>query len=156
MYGNFELLESIEEKLLSTFRENNLPSTKNYAQYMFETYDNMNGAVATLLVVERYAQADSLLKAAGFCGWDKESFSNVEMLLTAFKTVFVGIDEEKDMVWFRLAMFLAAPKGSIDESEVNIWMPTPAALAEMERTYPYFSRLGLYEVKAVVVALSLF
>jgi hypothetical protein len=148
IWGNIDLLERLEGKFLTTFEELNLPVTKKYPQYMFEIYDNTNGAAGTSLILERCEQAYSLFKSMGFAGWDKDSIDNISTLLTAFQGIFVGIDTEKDMVWFKLAIFLAAPQGLIDESEVNAWMPSPSSLAEMEKDYAWFKRYSVHDVTA--------
>jgi hypothetical protein len=43
----------------------------------------------------------------------------------------------------RLMIFLSSPEGTIDEDEVNAWIPSPAELAKMERDDVTTRLLGL-------------
>ena len=146
-HGNFEALDIWLEKTLSAFHEIDLPASRDFASEVMELgWGLMMGICPTLVIVGRASDSAALLNSVGFT-WSKEGFENHDDLFhPAFQGAFPVIMSEPDKVYYRLLVFLASPPGLINEDEVNAWIPTPAALAEMERGYRVIQTMAVFDL----------
>ena len=117
-----------------TYLENlELPSTKSHPANLLEIYTCMMSAIPALLMVSRFNDVHSLFQAYGFT-WSEDGDECLEVYISAGTGVFPFIKKEDEWITNKLCVFLAAPKGTIDEAKVNAWMPTPEYLAEIQGT----------------------
>ena len=146
VYGNMDAVDLWHRKSLAAFEDIDLPSSGDYATWAIEVAHCMVSiATSLLLLLGQHGKAASLLKAVGFT-WDAQGFQRFDTFFSAYQAVAPSLDHKCESTGNRLRIFLASPDGAIDEAEVNEWIPSPTALAEMERGYMWFHRYGMYDV----------
>ena len=145
LYGNFEKLEVLRKTFIELWQETDLPSSRDYGSHMFETYNTTTSVPPVYVMLGLNSEAESMLSAVGFT-WDKEGFGGMAAHLGICNTAVPNVKVEVHEVFYKLMVFLAASKGSINEEQVNDWIPTPAALAEMERGDPWPQTISWLDV----------
>merc|ERR1711918_245165 len=92
------------------------------------------GTCPLLILLGQHSKSASLLDAIGFT-WDTDGFERFNIFSAAVPAIFPVANHESDLAYARLLISVSSPDEAIDESELNAWIPSPAALAEMETAY---------------------
>ena len=127
--GNFEAEATWHRKTQEAFEEINLPSSKDYASDFYEIDWVLLARCAVYLLLDMPTESASLLNAIGFT-WDKDGFANFASWYLAIKAAFPEMPDEATDIWNRLAIFLSSSPGTINEAEVNEWIPSASELAK--------------------------
>ena len=148
LYGNLEALDMWYSKALAAYQEIELPSSKDYASETLELSNQMFNSLPLFVMLGQFGNASVLLEALGFT-WSKEGFENFDKLSLAFQAIAPFFKKPTFDACIRLLVFVAAPLGAIDEAEVNAWMPSPAALADIEKGDTFLRRYCLWDVTSI-------
>jgi hypothetical protein len=129
LYGNLEALDKWRKQCLQVWHDRDLVTTRDYTGDPMTLLDHITMGIVTIVFVERYEEAKSLLDSLGLT-WSKEGLDAIDSFMTSVKAFFPVFKDDCEAFMIRLMIFLAARKGEIDDAEVNAWIPSPAALAE--------------------------
>ena len=146
-YGNLDALITTYDKLLVAYEEVNMASTSSFKEDSWETtFACFWCTCPALALVGLHDEALCLLKAAGFT-LDAEGFENYDKLCTWMKGAYPPWRPEIEKIGCRL--FLVALSSSLDETEINAWMPSPKELADLEKNYRSMQVIGLYDITSL-------
>jgi hypothetical protein len=147
-FGHLEGLDVWYDVCMKQWERNDLPTTKNYVPLVMDVWDGNMFGCFTLLMIDRFAEAEAWLNAIGFT-WTKEGFESMDSMFQSASQAMPGVQVENEIVFTRLMVFLASSKGSIDEEQFTDWMPSPQSLADMERNYIFHRRMGINDVTSL-------
>ena len=132
-YGNLDLVELWHQKTLAAAQEIDLPTTKLYSDEIIEVNNAWQIALPVLIMVGMVEESSLLLTSWGFT-WDADGFHNLDFFHAAMKAVHAPNQDNPQITWCRLIVYIVSPPDSINETEVDTWIPSPKELADMERT----------------------
>lgn len=105
----------------------------------------IQNAIPVLILVGMKAEASVLLCNLGFT-WDEDGLDLMDRSITAHKASLPTIDAKCVSSVYRLLLIVTSAEGTIDEAEANAWIPSPSALAEMEKRDVWVQRWGAVDV----------
>jgi hypothetical protein len=140
-FGRVPALVQWSADAAAEFKELDLVNTQDYSSVPHETM-NSRFAAMTLVGIGRPAEAYAVLEAMGFI-WTDEGLVLYELWFAAISQTLPGWAKDADAVWHRLLLYLAAPQSAALDAEVSSWIPSPAAIAEHERSCPWSMHWGV-------------
>jgi hypothetical protein len=143
--GNIPAFETSHEKILTALEEMDVKLSRDYSTLLFEIHFQKFIALPILTLLGQAPVAGALLDALGFA-WNTEGLENFTTWLTTFQKIFPVLQDEPESIMHRLQLFLAYPEGSIDKADVDSWIPSPKALAEMEQQYQMLRYFGVNDL----------
>ena len=135
IYGNLGVLEIWKTKTLAATKALFSGGLVKYAEEWLEITFSIFTWMPVFVLLNMPDAVNEYLKTVGFT-WDKQGFQSIDMFLSAFAGKWPGNNEEGIRISVLLFVFLSASEGAIDTAEVNSWMPSPEAIARMERETP--------------------
>jgi hypothetical protein len=145
-FGNLDAMDMTFEKILVGWQQLDLPKSKQYGgSTALELFNYFMGNLPTFIWLERRAAGKAFLEAAGFSGWNKDSFDGMSSFAEHVTVSFPGVQKDPEVTFMRLALFLCDDEGTIQADEVNAWILAPSALAEINANYVWLKRGGLYD-----------
>ena len=145
LFGNIQKIDVWYEKTKSFWETADLATSKDYASYTMECWDGMAFGAVNCLYLGLNEKADSLLKLVGFT-WDGDGSERIDTFTAVQAQIFPSVQPKIESAWIRMMMFLASPPDAVDQEQVLAWLPTPAALAEMEASDAVTKRMGIHDV----------
>jgi hypothetical protein len=145
-YGNLSSVLLWHQKTLDAFEEIDVPSTNLYREELYEVWLIITGAVPTLIMLNLFEEAASLLEVVGFT-WGEEICEASGVYFEDFGK-FEGADATHESLHCRMCMILSSAPNTIDEAEVNAMMPSPKAIAELDRNYVFGNTVNAYQLPA--------
>ena len=132
--GNLDAYNMMTEKILSTFKNLDLASSKEHAMHGMEITFNLWSLLPSLLELGQFENIQSWMDLMGL-GWNGSSFETIGGFMEMMKGMMPTVDPNIETLCFKFIVYLADRKGVIDTAEVNDWMSSPAELIEMHKNY---------------------
>ena len=135
-YGNIDACKKWHQKSHQIFDELDLPrygwfdQTDNQPE-LATIMTNVMPAFATLGL---YEEMSSLMRAVGY-SWDKDGLGRIDYWEKWSASNSLWVNNKYRVISYRLLVFLSAPSGTIDDAEVEAFMPSPQELADIERGF---------------------
>ena len=73
----------------------------------------------------------------------------MELYVKAVNAFFRTVNLEHELLNMRLMLFLSSPEGSINRAEVNAWMPSPKAIADIQVGNPWFRSYSFVDIASL-------
>jgi hypothetical protein len=149
-HGNLDAFDVWHRKVVGVFHEMKLSSNDRYTEEWVEVGGAWNFAGCPLyLVLGQAEKSRSLLESIGFT-WSADGSQNFDKWFRAFQVALPSDTHGADMrgaftAEFRIALILSDLAAHVEE-EANAWMPSPAALADLERKVKWIPRFGTNDI----------
>ena len=146
-YGNLEFARLWNEKALAAFKEIDLPSAKDEeaSDVAVEVYNILVADASIMLMCGIFVELSSLLTALGL-NWGKKGFKQFDRLMKTVTLTWPPCKPDEESIYCQLMMILASPRDALDKDEVNAWILSPQALADMDRDHLLFRRYADFDV----------
>jgi hypothetical protein len=135
-FGNLPAAEAWVATAVMLFTE--IDYTSSPSKFATVTYEPFWAQMAAMVLVRlnRKAEALAVLGAIGF-SWSERGFSLFEAYLAAHTAALPGFSADEFAAYHRLSLYLASPQTPALDKEASAWIPSPAALFELDRAGCY-------------------